>query len=65
MLAMVDHNNMDSFSKQHERNKMVDSAVNLQRSEKCKFQKNSGKACPQKPPRIVSRLQQASQTWKL
>ena len=42
MLAEVDHNNMGSLSKQHERNKMADSTVNFQRSEKCKLKKNSG-----------------------
>ena len=30
MLAQADHNNMGSLSKQHERNKMADSAVNFQ-----------------------------------
>ena len=49
MLAQVDHNNMGSLSKQHERNKMADSTVNFQRSEKCKFQKISGGACPRSP----------------
>ena len=31
MLAQVDHNNVHSLSKQHERNKMADSTVNFQR----------------------------------
>ena len=33
MLAQADHNNMDSLSKQHERNKMADSMVHFQRSD--------------------------------
>ena len=45
MLAQADHNNMGFLSKQHERNKMADSMVHIQRSEKCKFQKISGGAC--------------------
>ena len=47
MLAQADHYNMGSLRKQHERNKMADSTVHFQRSEKCKFQKISGGACPQ------------------
>ena len=49
MLAQADHNNMGSLSKQHERNKLANSTVNFQRSEKCKFGKNSGEACPRSP----------------
>ena len=59
MLAQADHNNMGSLSKQHERNKMADSAVNFQRSEKRKFQKKSGGAWSLEmgePPRNVWRL---------
>ena len=49
MLAQADHNNMGSLSKQHEGNKMTDSTVHFQRSEKCKFKKISAVACPRTP----------------
>ena len=45
MLAQADHKNMRSFSNQRERNKMADSTVPFQQSEKCRFQKISGGAC--------------------
>ena len=56
MLAQVDHNNMGSLSKQHERNKMADSTVSFQRSEKCRFQKHFRGSMPPDLPRIVWRL---------
>ena len=49
MFAQADHNNMGSLSKQHERNKVADSTVNFQRSEKCKFQKIPGEHSPGAP----------------
>ena len=49
MLAQADHNNMGSLSEQNERNKMADSMVHFQRSDKLKFQKISGGAAPAPP----------------
>ena len=49
MLAQADHNNMGSLSKQRERNKTADSTVHFQLSDKCKFKKTSGGACPRTP----------------
>jgi len=49
MLAQADHFNMSSLSKQHKRNKMADLMVHFQRSDKRKFQKIFGGACPGTP----------------
>ena len=54
MLAQAVHNDMGSLSKQHERNKMADSTVHFQRSEKCKFKKKYPAAS--ETPRVLWRL---------